>query len=199
VSRSTWLVVGLSVASAMGLAGCQMLNLGQSGGSSDTTGGSTDTTPANLGNFTLELSVKQTTCGSGAMGLPDKWSFDVGLSHQGDVATWSSGGTDVSGQFDAGARSLEFTSSVTVDMRADALPGSQPLPACTIKRSDEATFTLDSVDQPKTLSGELTYAYAPTQASNCADLVYGSTPKFLALPCTVTYAVSGTLKKATTK
>lgn len=199
-SRSVALCAALAVGAPLLVAGCNMLNLGQGDSSaSSTTGGKTEPSNANLGDFTLTLKMTQSTCGQGAAGLLDKWSFDVSLAHTGDTATWTSGGATIDGQFDPTTRELDFSSSVTVDMRKDDPASPTPKPACSMKRSDEAFFTLDAVDHPKSLAGELTYSFAPTMNSNCADLVYGQTPSFKAIPCTVTYAVTGVSKSAPSK
>ena len=174
-----------------------MLNLGQSGSSSSSTGGDTAPTNANLGDFTLKLKMTQSTCGQSVLGLADQWSFDVSLAHQGAVATWSSGGATIQGVFEPDQKTVDFTSSVTIDMRKDALPGSQPLPACSILRADEAMLDLDAADPAKSLTGELSYTFGPTLHSNCADLVYGQSPQFTSLPCKVIYSVTGAPKAAT--
>ncbi len=188
----------MAVLAPMVTLGCNMLNLGQ--GSSDTgssTTGSSKPTNANLGDFTLKLKMTQSSCGQGALGLENQFSFDVSLSHDGDTGQWTSGGATIDGAFDPDAKTLDFTSSVTTDMRKNDPPGTPTKPACSVERIDDAAFTLDSATHPTSLTGQLTYSYAATTASNCADLIYSQTPTFQQLPCTVTYSVSGALKTAT--
>ncbi len=187
-------MVVFACAAPFALLGCSMLNLGQTDSSSSSTGGTTTPSNANLGDFTLKLKMTQSSCGQNVLGLQDQWSFDVTLAHQADVATWTSGGATIQGVFDSGQKTVDFTSSVTIDMRKDDPPGSQPLPACSIERADQALFDLDSVDHPKSVTGELSYTFGATSHSNCADLVYGQTPKFTSLPCRVTYSVTGAPK-----
>lgn len=160
--------------------------------SSDSQSSDDDGAPANIGSFHLGLHLLESSCGEGALGLSDSWSFDVKLSHDGTTATWSSGGATVQGDFDEDARTLDFASGVNIDMRADDAPGTKP--ACTIQRQDRAIFTLDSLSSPKALNGDLTYTFTPASNSNCADLVFGSTPQFTDLPCEMHYKVSGAVK-----
>ncbi len=58
-------------------------------------------------------------------------------------------------------------------------------------RRDLASGALTS--SSSVLSGKLTYAYDQTSDSECAEFVTGTSGAPLALPCKMTYALSGAL------
>ena len=192
IRRTTSLAVTAFAIAA--ISGCGMLGIDGSGSTQDDSGSGGSSADSNIGDFHLALHLIESTCGEGALGLANQWSFDVKLSHEGNVAEWSSGGTAVKGDFDEDSRTLDFTSGVNIDMRTNAPIGQEQMPACTIARADRAIFTLDALQSPRSIDGDLIYTFTPTSNSNCGDLVYGTSPQFAELPCAMHYKVTGAPK-----
>ena len=145
-----------------------------------------------LGAFNVTATLTKTSCGAGALGMPNKWTFVAGLgqSKTAGVCTWDVGSGPVSGT--CGGPTMSFGGKVVIDMRAG---GDGTRPACSIERDDAADLTLDNATHPASFSGTMTYTFTPTTASNCADLVVSQMPQFLALPCTAVYSLSASTAK----
>ena len=62
---------------------------------------------------------------------------------------------------------------------------------CTIVRRDLASGTLAS--SSKSLAGKLTYAYGAMSDSDCSEFITGTNGSPVALPCSMTYALTGAL------
>ena len=172
-------VASALVLSAGAIAGC--VNVSQDG--SGTTTGSTATQDTSdltgsVGTFEVSATLTQTTCGQGALGMANTWSFAVALNNDDGTCTWNTGTGPLDGTCPTMTQGT-FEATTTVDMRA----GDTSLPACSILRDDVATLTLNSVDDPESFNGTLTYNFSPTANSDCSDLYLGDTPQFLTLPC----------------
>ncbi len=177
---------GFAALSMFALAGCFQFGDSSSEGSG-TTGGSTTNVQGSFGAFTASLTLSQTTCGQGALGMPNDWSMTVGLGvDRAGACTWDVGSGPVEGSC-AGAM-MAFAGKIVIDMRQG---GDGTLPACSIERDDAANLTLDNTSAPTSFSGTLSYTFTPTSNSDCADLYLGSNPDFATLPCTVQYGLSG--------
>jgi len=176
------------------LGGCLQFGNTDPPASTGTSGTSKPTTKVtgSLGAFNVTAQLKKTTCGSGALGMPNQWTFVAGLGQTKTtgVCTWDVGGGPISGT--CGGAVMSFAGKVVVDMRAG---GDGTLPACSIERDDTADITLDNATHPGSFSGTMTYTFTPTTASNCADLVVSQMPQFLTLPCTAEYALSASAAK----
>lgn len=171
------------VASAVGLAGCVKVNP-TDGSVTDDGAPDPPDVEGELGAFDVAAKLKDTTCGVGALGMANEWSFVVGLGSDGADATWDVGNGPVDGE--ASGTNLTFDASFVIDMRKG---GDGSLPACSIERHDLAKATLDDEDAPTGFEGTLTYTFTPVAGSNCADLFIGNTAQFAALPCAVQYGV----------
>ena len=138
---------------------------------------------------TYHLTAKQTanSCGDQALGAPAEWQFDVKLSMGEGSLFWNSGGQIISGPVsETGA--FQIDTDVLEDMRTANDHGKPP---CSIDRHDTAKGTLALTEgAAASAKGTLTYAFDPTEASSCGDLVTGDAPLFAKLPCSMTYAFS---------
>jgi hypothetical protein len=200
-----FLVVALLLAA---LPGCKINPFG------DESGGTTTPEPLPgdaIGSFSVSAVETANTCGEGALGETPTWSFAVNLSKDGTTIYWDSGSGPVTGVLAADAMGFSFSNTIVTDMRPPADPDPETdstgtfgvgggftmpaLPPCSMARVDSAVGTLSStVDPIASFSGSLTYAYAPTPGSSCADLVTGTIttpPQFQTLPCGMTFSISG--------
>lgn len=139
-----------------------------------------------LGTYHLTAKQKHNDCGSGALGAPAVWELDVKLAWGDGTIFWNSGGEVISGSLSADRTKFDIQTDVVVDMRTDADAGKPP---CSMARHDTAAgkLVLDG-DAVSSASGALTYDFAPTSGSECADLVNSETPLFETLPCSIEYA-----------
>jgi len=180
------------ILSTLALAGClQFGNQTTGSGTGSTSGGPMPKVTGSFGAFNVTASISKTSCGVGALGMPNTWKLLVGIGKDSKTGacTWDTGSGPVSGMCNGAA--MDFAGQVVIDMRAG---GDGTLPACSIARDDTASITLDSMTAPTSFSGSMTYTFTPTMASDCADLYVGNMAQFATLPCTVEYAV--TAKKA---
>ncbi|APR76930.1 Hypothetical protein A7982_02277 [Minicystis rosea] len=145
-----------------------------------------------LGSYDVTANVTSNTCGNGALGQQASWSFDVRLSRDtaGGVLYWNNGQAAIAGTLDADDVSFGFDTSVIQNMRDPNVVGPPP---CSIARADHAEGKLNAATDPvASFTGKLSYTFAATAGSNCADLVEESeTPVVLALPCTMSYTMTG--------
>lgn len=139
-----------------------------------------------LGTFHVKASQTENNCGDGALGAPPQWEFDVKLAWEDDSLFWNSGGQVIVGTLSADRSSFEIATDVVQDMRTAEDAGK---PACSIARHDVAKGTLTVEGEGvSAASGTLSYAFAPTSGSSCADLVDSEAPLFVALPCSISYS-----------
>jgi len=142
-----------------------------------------------LGTFHVTAALQSNTCGDGALGAAATWAFDVKLSRDVRALYWNNGAEVIAGPIDDNLTSFSFDTGVIIDMRT---PESKTLPACSVRRDDHAAGTLDDPGaEAQSFTGTLTYDFAPTEGSQCGDLVAGSAPVFAALPCSIAYRISG--------
>jgi len=124
------------------------------------------------------------TCGADSLSAPAKWDFQVKLSREGSTLYWLNGREAIVGDID---KSGHFAFETHLDLLlADARGAAK---GCTVVRSDSASGSLDSAES--SFTGELSYAYAGTSDSDCSALPLGSDGLPLALPCSLTYSLSG--------
>lgn len=141
-----------------------------------------------LGTFHLTAKQTQNSCGEGALGAPEVWEFDVKLSWGEQSIFWNSGGQVIPGKLSDDRASFEIASDVVMNMRTAADMGKKP---CSIDRHDVAKGSLVAQGEGvASASGTLSYDYAPTAGSDCADLVSSEAAVFAALPCAMTYSFS---------
>ncbi len=137
-----------------------------------------------LGSYAITGKLRDDGCGAASLDAPARWSFQVKLSRLGSTLYWLNGREAIVGDIDKAGR-FAFQSRV-------AVPLTQPhgaVKGCTVVRRDAATGTLS--DSQTSLSAELTYAYDAATGSDCSDAALGSDGLPLALPCQLSYALSG--------
>lgn len=143
-----------------------------------------------LGEFRVAATQTANDCGAGALGMQEKWEFDVVLSAGADEIYWDNGREIITGQLDAGHGAFTFETGVLIDMRTADTPGY--VPDCSIFRSDVASGDLESPDgEVVAFDGELTYTFTPTEGSDCTDLAGPEGPVFLRLPCSMDFDLIG--------
>lgn len=146
-----------------------------------------------LGTFEVTGALVSSTCGT----TPNPWQFDVKLRHD-EVNTlyWAQGGLPISGKLDPNARVI-MKASETRNMReADA---KTKRAACNLVREDNLDVVLAPITAPvtdvttvTTFKGTLKYRFAPTAGSECEDQLLETGGDYAALPCEVSYEISGT-------
>jgi hypothetical protein len=137
-----------------------------------------------LGAFSVTGKLGDDTCGADSLAAPSKWVFDVKLSREGSTLYWLNGREAITGDIDSHGR---FGFDTHIDLPMSAQHGAYK--GCTVVRTDSASGTLAS----KSFTGALSYSYAQSPGSDCSALPLGSGGLPLALPCSLTYALSGDL------
>jgi len=139
-----------------------------------------------LGDFSVTAELLESTCGAGALGAPDHWEFDIRLSRQGRELYWVNGREVIPGTIDDATGLLSFDTRVEVEIE----PAEPPRTGCSVNRFDSARATVDGKDLDiRGFEGTLAYEYAPTEQSDCLELVLGGT--LAQLPCQISYDMSG--------
>lgn len=139
-----------------------------------------------LGFFAVTGKLGDDTCGAESLNAPAKWSFQVKLSREGTTLYWLNGKEAIVGDIDnAGSFAFETHLDLPLSEKHGAAKG------CTIVRSDSANGALRGADSESSLSGKLSYAYAATTDSDCSEFATGTSGLPLALPCSMTYALTG--------
>jgi hypothetical protein len=138
-----------------------------------------------LGAYAMGGALSSDACGAASLNAPERWSFSLKLSRQGDALYWLNGREAIVGEIDAKGRfAFETHLDIPLTPKRGAAKG------CTIVRSDSAKGTL--AHDAGSLSAELTYSYAATPDSDCAEEVAtAATGMPRALPCALTYALRG--------
>jgi hypothetical protein len=140
-----------------------------------------------LGDYAIEAELESSTCGEGALGSQERWNFDVRLSRQGSALYWLNGREAISGLISSDGASFAIETTV----RVQAQPAGRGHPGCAIWRADRTTGKLlgQGSDVPG-FTGELAFAYAPEQKSDCSQLL-GVEGGFAGLPCEMSYRYTG--------
>lgn len=137
-----------------------------------------------LGFFSLSGGLAEDSCGAEGLGAPEEWSFQVKLSRKSDTLYWLNGKEGIVGDIDdEGQFSFETRVDTKLAERRGAAKG------CTIMRRDSAAGTLD--EDQSSLKVRLSYAYAQTADSDCAEFLVGILGMPQALPCRMSYALAG--------
>lgn len=147
-----------------------------------------------LGTFHVTARLAQSTCGA----APDPWEFDVKLNHDLRTLYWVQGGAPIQGQIDAAAQT-KLAAKSSHEVRA--ANERAKLAACALERSDALVVTLNGEDEKpvsdpaatRGFVGSLSYAFTPTGTSDCTDQLTVSGGGYDALPCSVSYEVTGVL------
>ena len=137
-----------------------------------------------LGFFSVTGKLGDDTCGAESLSAPPTWSFQVKLSREGTTLYWLNGREAIVGDIDShGAFAFETHLDLPLADKHGAAKG------CTVVRSDSASGALTSSES--SLQGKLSYAYAATSDSDCREFVTGTSGLPVALPCSMTYALTG--------
>jgi hypothetical protein len=139
-----------------------------------------------LGSFAMTGKLGADDCGADALNAPQTWSFQVKLSRNGTTLYWLNGREAIVGDIDKSGR---FAFETHLDVPLSAKRGAAK--GCTIVRRDSASGTLAS--SSTSLSGKLTYAYEATSDSDCSAFITGTDGSPVALPCSMTYALTGAI------
>jgi hypothetical protein len=138
-----------------------------------------------LGTYKVVAQSTTNTCGLSA---PNPWTFDVQLSRNGTTLYWSwmDGSPLVSGAIDGNSHaSLEDTQTGNVD-GTDASLG-----PCSMSRQDDLELAgPKAAGSPFT--GTLGYSFSAAAGSDCSDQLTAAGGQYDALPCAITYSLSGT-------
>jgi hypothetical protein len=135
-----------------------------------------------LGFFAVDGKLSDDSCGAESLSAPAKWSFEVKLSRDGSTLYWLNGHEAIVGEIDkAGAFAFETHLDLPLVPRRGAAKG------CTIVRRDSASGALAD----NAFKGKLTYAYQATSDSDCSEFATGVDGMPEALPCKLTYSLSG--------
>ena len=139
-----------------------------------------------LGTFHVTAARTANTCGEGALGTQAAWTFDVKLSRADRQLLWNNGAELITGSLDADEVTFHFDSGVLIDMRTAADHG---LPPCSVQRHDQSAGKLAAAGADvASFTGTLSYDFAPTTGSSCADL---NGVVVAALPCGFAYTLAG--------
>ena len=139
-----------------------------------------------LGSFAMTGKLGADDCGADALNAPQTWSFQVKLSRKGSTLYWLNGREAIVGDID---KSGHFAFETHLDVPLAAKHGAAK--GCTIVRRDLASGTLASSSDA--LTGKLTYAYVAASDSDCSEFITGTNGSPVALPCSMTYALTGAL------
>lgn len=137
-----------------------------------------------LGAFSVTGKLGDDSCGADALSAPTNWDFNVKLSRDGSTLYWLNGREAIVGDIDQRGR---FAFATHVDLPLSATRGAAK--GCTIVRSDSAAGQLSAAQAG--FDGSLSYAYAASPGSDCSALPLGADGLPLALPCSLSYRLSG--------
>ena len=138
---------------------------------------------AMLGTYKVVGKSRTNSCGLGA---PNPWNFDAELSEQGSTLYWSwmDGSPMLSGSLGAqGHATLARNGTLNPDSTQSGLG------PCNLQRSDALDLTLGTGN--KSFGGTISYSYVVASGATCTDQLVSSGGQFKALPCTVSYTVTG--------
>jgi len=149
-------------------------------------------------NFITEATRTESCGDAGLLASAPAMELNVNLRFVSEhVVQWDDGSGMLVGDFAPVEHAFQILEQRQVDMRTDdALygPDGTPLPDCSILRQRQITAVLDGTapEDYAGFSGQLIYAYGPTEGSSCGDLLQGAAPIANALPCTVAYDLAAT-------
>jgi hypothetical protein len=141
-----------------------------------------------LGEYHVSATLESSTCGSGALGAPEQWEFDIRLSRDQSDLFWLNGAEVIPGEVGPDGVAFEFRTAVAVEITAPE--GNQP--GCTVIRSDHAAGRLSGSDlEVLGFEGMLVYGYAQDESSDCSATV-GAPGGLAVLPCDMAYLLRAT-------
>jgi len=140
-----------------------------------------------LGVFQVQGELKDSSCGEGALGATNAWTFEVKLSRFENDLYWLNGRETIVGDIASDGRTFSIKSEVEVTVSE---PG-RGKKGCKVLRTDDAEGLLsDSGSDVESFDGTLGYGYAIVSGSDCSDWV-GTPGAVTLLPCTMRYDILG--------
>ena len=139
-----------------------------------------------LGAFAVTGKLGDDSCGAESLSAPETWNFQVKLSREGTTLYWLNGREAIVGDIDDSGR---FAFETHLDLPLAEKHGAAK--GCTIVRHDSASGTLGS--SATSLSGKLSYAYDASSDSDCSEFTTGTNGQPLALPCELSYSLTGSV------
>jgi hypothetical protein len=147
--------------------------------------------PGNLlGTYEVTAHTQNNSCGAG-LAAADPWVFTVELSQDGTTLYWNTldGSPMLSGPVDAHEHAT-MTSSTTENMDGTEAG----LGPCNMQRTDSLTVALGAGTPPATFSATFTYGFAAQTGSDCSDQMSSAGGPYDAIPCTLGYTATATLR-----
>jgi hypothetical protein len=144
-----------------------------------------------LGTYSVTGALQGNTCGAG-LGAPNPWSFSVQMSEDGTTFYWElSGGSEASGTVSSTQVSITSIQTANVDAPDAGLEG-----PCNLQSTTAINLTLATSSPPATFTGTVSYTFAAatgvSSMNDCTDQLSASGGTYDTLPCTATYALTGT-------
>jgi len=141
-----------------------------------------------LGTYAVKGTLADSSCGEGALGSSERWSFDVKLSRFHEDLYWINGREVIPGGIAPDGVSFSFSTRV----EGEVIPAARGRSACVVSRADDATGTLSSGSlDVETFEASLTFGYSAVEGSDCEGFI-GSPGGVAGLPCSMTYDLTGT-------
>jgi hypothetical protein len=140
-----------------------------------------------LGLYHVDGTLDDSSCGDGALGSSEHWTFDVKLTRFDNDIYWLNGRETIVGDIETDGRTFSILSEVEVTVSA---PG-RGKPGCTVMRHDDAEGQLSaSGTDVESFAGTLTYKYEVVDGFDCSDWI-GTQGAVEALPCDLRYKLDG--------
>jgi hypothetical protein len=138
-----------------------------------------------VGTFQVQAKLRDSSCGSNALGSKDTWEFPVRLSRDGSNVYWLNGREVIAGELASDGRTFDFDTVVSVTF-SEAQPGR---PGCRVARRDRARGVLaDASTNAASFAGRLRYEFEAEPGSDCSELMLDPTG-LAALPCVMEYSM----------
>jgi hypothetical protein len=142
-----------------------------------------------LGTYALSGPITRDSCGADLLGAPDPWTFQVKLSRFENDLYWLNGREAIVGDIAANGSSFHFSTRVDVTIS----PAGRGNSGCVVSRYDTADGVLALEGEDVTaVATKLTFEYTPKNNSECLEII-GSPGGVQALPCSLSYSLSGGL------
>jgi hypothetical protein len=138
-----------------------------------------------LGRFSIDAKLVESTCGPGAEGSLDDFRLNVFLSEAPPRVYWNSGADSVEGDLDDDGVRFTFESESVVAVPSDVTAAE----TCAIVRTDTSSGSFDDARNVRALTGSLEYHYAAQGRSDCSSAM--TSQGFTTLPCTMHYSMAG--------
>ncbi len=140
-----------------------------------------------LGTYQVTGSLDASTCGTGALGSPSSWSFEIKLTRFENDIYWLNGQEALVGDIASDGRSF----SIVTDVANKISDPGRGQKGCIVMRHDDAEGKLSaSGTDVKSFKGKLTYRYDTREGSDCSDWI-GSAGAVETLPCSLSYDLTG--------